>query len=1168
MSTVEEAQAYYNQVMQQQQASRDFWLSQYPTLHQYAGILPPVENMPAGSWVRSVTKTDSGYAIEIYTPPSAEQRQALSESRDFWEAQGLPQYAGVLPPVAVPEGAKIAGVTKAEGGGYSVSFASVAPVQEVVEAQVPTRELTPEEAFIASPEHQQLAGVTRMLNTLGAQVRDYNQQIAEAKTVVPDVSNVTYEQVLHEETVFAEALQAGKISATEYAQALIFTTKQLIALTPESPPTQTSLLPVDPAAHLIVDAGTVWLREDYKVIGAEPVTVPLSREQLTARLGALVSVAFLPETEAEAAAGNLPSYVPAETKTAFVGSVLAAYPSTGLASEVLQIAPVEPMQPKMQVLTAGLGLAGVSAISETGLQLLKGLITDPIGTGALILNPVSEILAMDNSTLAKVANMYVGGAGFYLNVGQEIQRSIGDIGSQPLMPALPKSVVPASLVNPNAPAPLFIPKNEAQKFGYEFAEVGSLLTASVALPVIGSAIQIGAAPVIVGELINLGVSQGVKAVSGEGLLTPLEAAQSAFTGGVFSLVAGGVYKGVGVVAPKIVNSVVGRVSIGAGIGGGAGYVLSGGDLAETAKGAALGAGLSLGVEAVRFLNVRLIQPRAEIGLSKSYAKTLDTGELWKPSLREQAVMKLTGAKPQAPFLKTQATELLSESYMQQAKLNEALLYNKPMPQGVVGRTGLASWTPTVKEAEIMRLVGVSPKVPSSAINTAKLFSGASMEEYFSRYKAPVPSDTLKRLMYAEDIFDFSIAPKTSLHIETAMPKPVSAAVPVVAKPVLPLIVNPKTLGEAKLTEDLKAALKTAEENEALKQIAIDKSYGALPESQLVYDYKGALGFKKVPVPVSSSSPAKATEVISTKNLDLVKASPKEALRYVDNFMQASKPLTQLKFAASWGEQEVITIQKPVLSNMAALKPPVAVAAPLVTLPKTVAPIVLPVQTKNPFLQFSGAAYYKQGKQVDDSYTEVVISYPASGLPSPVLPVSVMRVADSLGFKEVSPVKAQQNMRSLLVTQLQVSPASLTRQTQQLLQLPLKQLTPQKTQPKKLVPEQAQPIMTTPLIIPSPAQLQKNLQKSMQQPQLKHVLKQPLLQVPTVTPVEPKKPPPVVPVPRGGSLPRGLPSGFKGDLKDFGLPSRRRVGISKRQERVYPVLPAKKALEKALKIKGL
>ena len=128
------------------------------------------------------------------------------------------------------------------------------------------------------------------------------------------------------------------------------------------------------------------------------------------------------------------------------------------------------------------------------------------------------------------------------------------------------------------------------------ANIASALTAIVAAPVLAPAIGVSSTSVLVGEGLSVGINQIFKGVTGGGLLTPEEALYGAAEGGVFAVAGGAVFQGVGKVAPSVVSSLAGRTAIGAGLGGGIGYVTSGGDLQQTAIGMGLGAGLTLGTE--------------------------------------------------------------------------------------------------------------------------------------------------------------------------------------------------------------------------------------------------------------------------------------------------------------------------------------------------------------------------------------------------------------------------------------------------------------------------------------------------------------------------------------------------------------------------------------------
>ena len=120
--------------------------------------------------------------------------------------------------------------------------------------------------------------------------------------------------------------------------------------------------------------------------------------------------------------------------------------------------------------------------------------------------------------------------------------------------------------------------------------------------------------------INVGIGEGFNIAMGGKPLTLTEIRNQALFGEGFAIGGSAVMRGVGTVVPRVVESSVGRATINAIMGGGAGYVLSGGDIKSTAEGAVFGAAFSLGGEAIGRL------PRFGIG---NVEVPLESGEVIK-----------------------------------------------------------------------------------------------------------------------------------------------------------------------------------------------------------------------------------------------------------------------------------------------------------------------------------------------------------------------------------------------------------------------------------------------------------------------------------------------------------------------------------------------------------
>jgi hypothetical protein len=205
--------------------------------------------------------------------------------------------------------------------------------------------------------------------------------------------------------------------------------------------------------------------------------------------------------------------------------------------------------------------------------------------------------------------------------------------------------------------------------------VGLATVAILAIPA-GPAVGVSYVGVAGGEALGVGVNQAVKAFRGGGLLTPEEALQSAAEGGAFSLAGAGVLKGIGAAGkalniglPKTNAGVLsasgkvlagaGRVGVNTALGGGAGYVLSGGDVEAAKEGALFGAAFGLAGEAAGVVAPR-VQARmrdsipgqkAQSYINKYYDVDVATGKRGTEiGLGERVMQKALGVKPEKPGL--------------------------------------------------------------------------------------------------------------------------------------------------------------------------------------------------------------------------------------------------------------------------------------------------------------------------------------------------------------------------------------------------------------------------------------------------------------------------------------------------------------------------------------
>lgn len=301
----------------------------------------------------------------------------------------------------------------------------------------------------------------------------------------------------------------------------------------------------------------------------------------------------------------------------------------------------------------------------------------------------------------------------------------------------------------------------------------------------------------------------------------------------------------------------------------------------------LGEVVGLGLQA---FNAKVVAPRVQRGLSKSFEKTLGIDEMWKPSVTEQIKMKVTGAKPNAPSLQAKATELLTSKYTANELVNEKTMFGpddtaywKPTDteQQIFGFKGIKDyqapklWSPTAKDTQLMELVGAKVRGPSPG--------------YVSSTNLPSNNPLTLKGMEAEwGSFEMGIAPKTSLLTNSKIP-----ASPTNIKPgaysKTPLLgykfTNDKFSDKATYTDvttddiyGAKADLKRMEQAEAEQLKMFDEKIGGLPEQnktinpkkidlgsdkRLGYDDLQTMSFKKQP-----KIPALSKETLKRNSLDI------------------------------------------------------------------------------------------------------------------------------------------------------------------------------------------------------------------------------------------------------------------------------------------------------------
>ena len=128
------------------------------------------------------------------------------------------------------------------------------------------------------------------------------------------------------------------------------------------------------------------------------------------------------------------------------------------------------------------------------------------------------------------------------------------------------------------PAPSYFSYNNLTPQGQAAVRQGALNEAlGIAAPI---AFVVAPEAAVTGALLGPAISQGIKAVQGQGWLTPQEATQSIAGGAVFSVIGSGIIGGVGLAGAKGVLPALARVGINTGLGAGGGTVY---EYAQTGK---------------------------------------------------------------------------------------------------------------------------------------------------------------------------------------------------------------------------------------------------------------------------------------------------------------------------------------------------------------------------------------------------------------------------------------------------------------------------------------------------------------------------------------------------------------------------------------------------------
>ena len=561
------------------------------------------------------------------------------------------------------------------------------------------------------------------------------------------------------------------------------------------------------------------------------------------------------------------------------------------------------------------------------------------------------------------------------------------------------------------------------------------------------------------------------------------------------------------------------------------------------------------------LNTKVIQPRATEYVSKSYEKTLGTEDLWQPSIKQQVLMKITGAKPNSLTLQGKATDLLTTSYDKQMRLNQELIETdgyRNVPFGTepslevkaaIGQMDWqgSPWIASIKEREIMSLVGVRPKpLPTSFV------SAGFINEEFMSYKG------LQARAYASASFDFSASPKSSLIMVNKTPVEM---VSIVAKDRLAVLFG---LGSPyKTGYGEKAVLTDFKDVPYLKGRDLPLEKG-IPENQLAYDYRGPLSFRKEMFePIINAVPKRG----GTKPLwDSAGSKASEEVIF------PSRPINQLAI-----QQERTSVTGDAI--------PKGVFADVSQVVKTSTEPFLgfagetqaTVKATNPFLGYKGKSYFAQRNRQEEDYEVTYTNYPSSGLAQPVSPAQLRTsIKQSLSGVGVVGVSGRGQRSELL-------PSSIFNIGETL-------IAPDKSPPERMFNtvfakrgRQGQrgrqdffPIGSQKTILdltPRYDIMQKQEQTPFAIQELVSILDVvPIFDVPQIQdqpqPQIPKQDQPQPQIPRGDNLFNlgfRLPEGFR--LREgggFGVSFGKRQGLSSRR-RVYPILTGKEVLKRSLKM---
>ncbi len=249
--------------------------------------------------------------------------------------------------------------------------------------------------------------------------------------------------------------------------------------------------------------------------------------------------------------------------------------------------------------------------------LLSAIVSNPEGAAKVAVNTAAAVTAKDTSNLGIVANLEIGAAGGVLNTSEDIKNTIVNLGKKPVMES---TVKPPSSYLPNAiPAPqppkAFTPVNQAQEVGQTIFDVGKEVGGAVALTVVApEVLPIKASSLLKAGAISVGLNELVTvATTGKPDTNPKSIVGSFVVGEGFAIGGAVALQGVSKIAPRVAGSQLGRAGVNSLVGGGGGYLLSGGDVEQTFVGAATGGLFSLGGELAYNPSKAVIMTRLGLG---------------------------------------------------------------------------------------------------------------------------------------------------------------------------------------------------------------------------------------------------------------------------------------------------------------------------------------------------------------------------------------------------------------------------------------------------------------------------------------------------------------------------------------------------------------------------